>query len=191
MLPQAGFLSSLGLSPDDAKAGALAATKAFSEGVAKDNEIGMAQITGQYSIQSDRRNAQSGRSKLEKDKAAVNAASLTRTMATQVDAMNAQGAQQVAAAASGITGTSMKDISSAMSLEENVRIQSILTQTEAQRFNISKQQQTIDYQMELAELSHTANQKMLKSNRKFNSFNTIMKVGMSAFMGGTKAGNQT
>ena len=191
MLPQAGFLSSLGLSPDDAKAGALAATKAFSDGVAKDNEIGMAQITGQYSIQSDRRNAQSGRSKLEKDKAAVNAASLTRTMATQVDAMNAQGAQQVAAAASGITGTSMKDISSAMALEEDVRIQSILTQTEAQRFNINKQQQTIDYQMELAELSHTANQKMLKSNRKFNSFNTIMQVGMSAFMGGTKAGNQT
>ena len=129
------------------------------------------------------------RTKLDKDRKAVNDAALTRTMATQVDAMNAQGAQQVAAAASGITGTSMKDISSAMAFEEDVRIQQILSQTEAQRYNINKQQQTIDHQMQLAEATHAANQSALKKNRKFSAFNSIIQTGLSAYMGATKSGN--
>jgi len=191
MTQQAGFLSKLGLSEDDAKLAVLSGTQAFSAGATKVNSIGMAQITSQYAADSDKRRAQGDRTKLDKDKAAVNAAALTRTMATQVDAMNAQGAQQVAAATSGITGTSMKDISSAMAMEEDIRIQNIITQTEAQRYNINKQQQTIDYQMKVAEVVRKGQAKAASRSRGMAAFNTVLQIGMSAYMGATAAGNQT
>ena len=191
MTQQAGFLSKLNLSEDDVKAAALGSINAFSEGADKFTQIGMAQITSQYAADADRRRAQGDRTKLDKDKAAVNAAALTRTMATQVDAMNAQGAQQVASATSGITGTSMQDISSSMAMEEDIRIQNIITQTEAQRYNINKQQQTIDYQMKVAEVIRKGKAKAANRSRGMAAFNTALQIGMSAYMGATAAGNQT
>lgn len=174
-------LEKLGLTEDDAKMMGMGAMQGLSQGIQSINNSKMQDILSEYAIQSDRRRAQNERNSLSKTKQSVNAAALTRSMSTQVSAMQAEGTMQVSAAASGMQGTSMDDISASMELAKNSQLQQITTDTEAIRQNIGRQQQTIDTEMARAEVMHQGNKDMRKRNRKFSAFNSIVQSGMSGF----------
>lgn len=175
-------LDKLGLTEDDAKMMGMGAMQGLSQGIQSINNSKMQDILSEYSIQSDRRRAQNERNALTQTEQSVNSASLTRSMSTQVSAMQAEGTMQVSAAASGMKGTSMDDISASMELAKDSQLQQITTDTEATRRNINRQQQTIDTEMARAEVMHQGNKDIRKSNRKFTAFNSIVQGGMSGFM---------
>jgi len=154
----------------------------LSSGIQAASQSKIQAINSEYSIHNDRIRAQAERNALTAQSDQVQDASLQKQQAVQIQAMQAKGSQNVANATTGTKGTSADDIKNAGDLSRNVQLQAITSQNEAVYANLNRQRQTIDYNMERAEVMHKGNKKLLKDNAKWSIINSIIQGGASGYM---------